>query len=225
MFPISSPRVPSTCGSSLVTPVARTKKLDAGASAACHASPATPRLPRLPATLPPRPRMPRLPPRSIRVPPQWLALCRDHILPCCMCRLCHACLLATIAFCLHCLLFLRLPPLLLQVLRTLPFIRPILTSLALSTCVGIVRALGPSLGPGMTIGDARLRTHRPRFAVGFCRRGVRVSYVPTTFCPVCLLRLEGLGLRLRKKKKLGTSVCGLSFSAACEDQNSVRRGL
>ena len=218
MFPISSPRVPSTCGSSLVTPVARTEELDAGASAACHASPATPAC--HVAAAPPHATpaaevdqsaaamagsLPRSHPALLHVLPlPRLPSGHDRVLPALPAF--SAAAAAASAGASHpsfhtadtyqsCPLYLR------------------------GNCEG-ARAL---FGPGHD--DWGRPIANPSSA--FCgrvlsRRGVRVSYVPTTSCPVCFLRLEGLGLRLRKQKKLGTSVCGLSSSAACEDQNSVR---
>ena len=121
---IGSPRVPSTVGSSLVTPVARDAvEPDESAHAARRASHAS------------------------------LAGSASASVLCCMRRFCHALLLRRLArstpacllllmlvLCLRCLLFLRLP----VVLRTLLF-RPIVC-LVLCPFVGIQRALGPSSG-------------------------------------------------------------------------------
>ena len=153
MIPIGSPRVPSTCGSSLVTPVARNDDSDAGAHAACLASPATPAC------------------HAAAAPP--------HAKPCCrgrsecqrfpMCRLCHVLLLLSIAFCLHCLAFLRLLRMLPLLLRTTLFPRPTHTSLALSPSGGMLRAPEPSSGLGRTHGDVRCPGH-PAAAATWCQK-------------------------------------------------------
>ena len=148
--PIGSPRVPSTVGSSLVTPIARDDVVE-------------------PDDSPPQPAVPRtLRSLALLTLRRLLRLLRTTKVLRCMCRFCHApllqrsarltpaCLVPMLVLCPRCLLFLRL----LLLLRTLFLLfRPTFLP-ALCPFVGTQSAPGPSSGPGQTTVVLRLRTRR-----------------------------------------------------------------
>ena len=149
MTPIGSPRVPSTVGSSLATPVTRN---DAGPDdSALAARLASPRLLCLPAMpLPPLHATPAECPAAARA--AFALRCRDDrqrapFAGSCLC--CRSCFVSSSVLscecCFCCLLLVDSHPL-----------RPIPTNLGLCLFAGILRALGPSLGPG--------RVNRPNVA-------------------------------------------------------------